>query len=61
MSLQTLPKQKSLTYLNKPMAELNYNNFKRRVNILQDLLIDAGYSLKSRDGLRYPSLCSDGR
>ena len=45
------------------MAELNYEDFKRRVNI-QDLLIDAGYSLNKRDGLRYPSyvrLGSDGR
>ena len=45
------------------MAELNYEDFKMRVNI-QDLLIDAGYSLNKRDGLRYPSyvrLGSDGR
>lgn len=45
------------------MAELNYDDFKRRVNI-QDLLIDAGYSLNRRDGLRYPSyvrMGSDGK
>lgn len=45
------------------MAELNYEDFKRRINI-QDLLADAGYSLNKRDGLRYPSyvrLGSDGR
>lgn len=45
------------------MAELNYEDFKRRINI-QDLLTDAGYSLNKRDGLRYPSyvkMGSDGR
>lgn len=45
------------------MAELNYEDFKRRINI-QDLLADAGYSLNKRDGLRYPSyvkIGSDGR
>ena len=45
------------------MAELNYEDFKRRINI-QDLLADAGYSLNRRDGLRYPSyvkMGSDGR
>lgn len=45
------------------MAELNYEDFKNRVNI-QDLLIDAGYTQNLRDGLRYPSyvkLGSDGR
>lgn len=45
------------------MAELNYEDFKRRINI-QDLLVDAGYSLNRRDGLRYPSyvkMGSDGR
>lgn len=45
------------------MAELNYEDFKRRINI-QDLLADAGYSLNKRDGLRYPSyvkMRSDGR
>ncbi|NDV84624.1 toprim domain-containing protein [Bacteroides sp. 51] len=45
------------------MAELNYEDFKRRVNI-QDLLVDAGYRLNRRDGLRYPSYVkvgSDGR
>lgn len=45
------------------MAELNYEDFKRRVNI-QDLLVDAGYRLNRRDGLLYPSYVrtgSDGR
>lgn len=45
------------------MAELNYEDFKRRINI-QDLLADAGYTLNRRDGLRYPSyvrIGSDGR
>lgn len=45
------------------MAELNYEDFKKRINI-QDLLADAGYSLNKRDGLRYPSyvkMGSDGR
>lgn len=45
------------------MAELNYEDFKSRINI-QDLLADAGYSLNKRDGLRYPSyvkIGSDGR
>ena len=45
------------------MAELNYEDFKRRVNI-QDLLVDAGYTLNRRDGLRYPSYVrvgSDGK
>lgn len=45
------------------MAELNYEDFKKLVNI-QDLLVDAGYTLNRRDGLRYPSyvkIGSDGR
>lgn len=45
------------------MAELTYEDFKRRVNI-QDVLVDAGYTLNRRDGLRYPSyvrLDSDGK
>lgn len=45
------------------MAELNYEDFKRRVNI-QNLLVDAGYRLNRRDGLRYPSYVkvgSDGK
>jgi hypothetical protein len=45
------------------MADLTYDDFKRRINI-QDLLVDAGYRLNRRDGLRYPSyvrLDSDGR
>ena len=36
------------------MSELTYEDFKRRVNI-QELLVDAGYRLNRRDGLRYPS------
>jgi hypothetical protein len=36
------------------MADLTYDDFKNRVNI-QDLLVDAGYQLNRRDGLRYPS------
>jgi hypothetical protein len=36
------------------MAELTYDDFKNRINI-QDLLVDAGYQLNRRDGLRYPS------
>jgi hypothetical protein len=45
------------------MADLTYDDFKNRVNI-QDLLVDAGYQLNRRDGLRYPSyvrIGSDGR
>lgn len=45
------------------MSELTYEDFKQRLTI-QDLLIDAGYHLNRRDGLRYPSyvrLDSDGR
>ncbi len=45
------------------MSELSYDDFKRRINI-QDLLVDAGYQLNKRDGLRYPSyvrMGSDGR
>ena len=45
------------------MAELTYDDFKRRLSI-QDVLIDAGYTLNRRDGLRYPSyvrLDSEGR
>ncbi|WP_129617211.1 toprim domain-containing protein [Bacteroides cellulosilyticus] len=45
------------------MAELTYEDFKQRVNI-QDLLVDAGYSLNRRDGLRYPCyvrMGSDGK
>lgn len=34
--------------------ELTYDDFLRRLNI-QDVLIDAGYHLNRRDGLRYPS------
>ena len=43
--------------------ELTYDDFLRRLSI-QDVLIDAGYRLNRRDGLRYPSyvrLDSDGR
>ena len=35
--------------------ELTYNDFLQRLNI-QELLVDAGYQLNKRDGLRYPSL-----
>lgn len=45
------------------MRTLTYDDFKQRLNI-QDLLIDAGYTLNKRDGLRYPSyvrLDSSGR
>ena len=45
------------------MAKLTYDDFKQRLTI-QDVLVDAGYTLNRRDGLRYPSyvrLDSDGR
>ena len=45
------------------MAKLTYDDFKQRLSI-QDVLVDAGYTLNRRDGLRYPSyvrLGSDGR
>jgi hypothetical protein len=45
------------------MSELTYDDFKSRVNI-QDLLVDAGYRLNRRDGMRYPSyvrIGSDGK
>lgn len=45
------------------MKALTYEDFKNRINI-QDLLVDAGFQLNRRDGLRYPSyVCigSDGR
>ena len=45
------------------MSELSYADFKDRLTI-QDLLLDAGYHLHRRDGLRYPSyvrLDSEGR
>lgn len=45
------------------MADLTYEDFKQRLSI-QDVLIDAGYTLNRRDGLRYPSyvrLDSEGR
>ena len=44
-------------------GELTYNDFLQRLNI-QDVLIDAGYQLNRRDGLRYPSYVrtdSDGQ
>ncbi len=44
-------------------GDLTYDDFLQRLNI-QDLLIDAGYHLNKRDGLRYPSyvrLDNDGR
>ena len=34
------------------MAELTYDDFKNKLSI-QDVLIDAGYTLNRRDGLRY--------
>lgn len=43
--------------------ELNFADYRNRLNI-QDVLIDAGYTLNKRDGLRYPSyvrLDSDGK
>ena len=36
------------------MSELTYEDFKQRIDI-QELLVDAGYHLNKRDGLRYPS------
>ena len=45
------------------MGELSYEDFKDKLSI-QDVLIDAGYTLNKRDGLRYPSyvrLDSTGR
>ena len=36
------------------MAKLTYDDFKQRLNI-QEVLVDAGYTLNRRDGLRYPS------
>ncbi len=36
------------------MAKLTYEDFKSRISI-QEILIDAGYKLNRRDGLRYPS------
>jgi hypothetical protein len=45
------------------MGTLTYDDFKSRISI-QDVLMDAGYTLNKRDGLRYPSyvrLDSDGR
>lgn len=41
------------------MEELTYEDFKLRVNI-QDLLVDAGYSLNRCDGLRCPSYVKRG-
>lgn len=44
-------------------GELTYDDFLSRLSI-QDVLVDAGYHLNRRDGLRYPSyvrLDSDGR
>ena len=45
------------------MSKLTYDDFKQRLSI-QDVLVDAGYTLNRRDGLRYPSyvrLGSDGK
>lgn len=44
-------------------GKLTYNDFMQRLDI-QDVLLDAGYQLNKRDGLRYPSYVrtdSDGR
>lgn len=44
-------------------GDLTYDDFLQRLNI-QDILIDAGYHLNKRDGLRYPSyvrMDSEGR
>ena len=44
-------------------GDLTYDDFLRRLNI-QDVLLDAGYHLNRRDGLRYPSYVrtdSEGR
>ena len=44
-------------------GDLTYNDFLQRLRI-QDVLVDAGYHLNKRDGLRYPSYVrtdSDGR
>ena len=41
------------------MAELNYEDFKQRIDI-QDLLVDAGYSFNRCDGLRCPSYVKRG-
>jgi len=44
-------------------GDLTYDDFLQRLTI-QDVLIDAGYHLNKRDGLRYPSyvrLDSEGR
>ena len=35
-------------------GDLTYNDFLQRLRI-QDVLVDAGYHLNKRDGLRYPS------
>ena len=45
------------------MGQLSYEDFKDKLSI-QDVLVDAGYTLNKRDGLRYPSyvrLDSTGR
>ena len=36
------------------MEKLTYDDYLNRLDI-QDVLIDAGYTLNRRDGLRYPS------
>ena len=44
-------------------GDLTYYDFLQRLRI-QDVLVDAGYHLNKRDGLRYPSYVrtdSDGR
>ena len=42
------------------MGELSYEDFKDKLSI-QDVLIDAGYTLNKRDGLRYPSYVNQRR
>lgn len=41
-------------------GDLTYDDYLRRLNI-QDVLIDAGYRLNRRDGLRYPFVCPHGQ
>ena len=40
-------------------GDLTYDDFLQRLNI-QDVLIDAGYHLNRRDGLRYPLYAASG-
>ena len=36
------------------MSQLTYDDYKARLSI-QDVLVEAGYTLDRRDGLRYPT------